>query len=596
MDKRAASATSSIVVLLLVIGSLIVANVLFYTFNVGRWDVTYNRAFSLSDGSKRVVQDLDDRMDIVAYFSSDLPAQFADTERQVRDILLEYEAYSNGSIRVQMIDPSEDEDLAEQAEEDGVRRVQHQALDRDRISVVEGYRGLVIKYLGESKALPVIQDTSGLEYDITMAIKELIGDTTTIGILGGHEGPNLTKGLTGLRDALPTYELEEVEANADLTETVGEGDEEELKYAAVLVVAPETELSETELRYLDRYVMNGGSLGVFGGGVKLNIEGQEPTAETFDPGLNPLLRNWGVEVASNIVYDFPNCSRAPMRGPLGLQVAVPYPPVPIVNTTEEAQEHSVLFRIPSVTMPFTSSLGLTSAPEGVNVQVLAASSGNSWTESGAGINLRPRQLREWRITGERGENELMVAIEGTLPSAFAAVSSESGEDIDTPAESVRESRVLVAGTAAFLRDEFLPPPGPDGQRDLSSAMSLALNAVDWLAAESDLLAIRAKDIELPRIDTPPTEIQEAEDEALAAQEQAQEAANQGDREGAEEAVAEVEEALEEREALLEEWEDAKASRALKHKLWNTFGLPLILIIFGVVRWQMRQQKRANLKL
>ena len=35
---------------------------------------------------------------------------------------------------------------------------------------------------------------------------------------------------------------------------------------ALLIVHPETPLSETELRYIDQYVMRGGSLAVFGGG------------------------------------------------------------------------------------------------------------------------------------------------------------------------------------------------------------------------------------------------------------------------------------------------------------------------------------------
>lgn len=566
MDKRKVAA-SSITVLLLVAGSLIVANTLAYRFNLGRLDVTHNAAFTLSEGSKRVVADLEDQMEITAYFSSDLPAQFADTERQVRDLLLEYEAAAGGNLQVRVLDPSGDDDIAEQAEEDGVQRVAHQTLDRDRVSVVEGYRGLVIKYLGETKAMPVIQDSMGLEYDITMAIKELTGDTRKVGILGGHEGPTLTEGLTGLNAVMPTYEFVEVDANSAIDQEL----------AALLIVSPETTISEAELRNINTYIMNGGSLGVFGGGIKLNLEGQEPTSDTVDSGLNALLEGYGVTMSQDVVFDG-QCSRAPMRGPMGLQVAVPYPPVPIVSFDEEAQAHPVLFRVPSSTIPFTSTLNVGAAPGDVSVSVLASSSENSWRDTSANVNLRPRNPREWAPTQDSGPFPIMVAIEGQLPSAFAAAEG----DANAVAQASSEVRVLVVGTGAFLRDEFLPPPGPNGERQVAGPFELALNAVDWLAAESDLLAIRAKDNEPPPIETPPMEIDQARDQVMTAAEEGNEAGAQA--------------ALEEHQRLVEEWEEGKASRAQWHKLGNTFFLPLLFILFGVLRWRLRKQARATMKL
>ena len=65
---------------------LVLLNVL-GVFFFGRVDVTHNRLFSLSEGSKRAVQNLDDQMEITAYFTKDLPPPFNATERYVRDIL-----------------------------------------------------------------------------------------------------------------------------------------------------------------------------------------------------------------------------------------------------------------------------------------------------------------------------------------------------------------------------------------------------------------------------------------------------------------------------------------------------------------------------
>ncbi|MEM9071675.1 MAG: Gldg family protein [Myxococcota bacterium] len=577
-EKRNTGAASSLGLLILSIGIVGALNFIFTFLNVGRWDVTDNRLWSLSDGSRDLVADLDDRMEIRAYFTENLPPPFNATEQYVRDILSEYEAASGGNVVVRFISPEEDEDR-EAAEADGIQAVPHQKIENDAVSVVEGYRGLAIEYLGETKTIPVIQDQSGLEYTITMAIKEMVGDRRPIGVVTGHDGPSLEEGLSGLRDSLPTYELRGVSASEEI----------DRELAALLVVAPATPFSEVELQRINQFVMHGGSLGVFGGSTKLNIEGPDPSTEAIDSGINQLLTTYGATVQSDVVLDW-QCSRAPMRGPMGLQVAVPYPAVPIATFTDEQMEHPALFRIPTAVLPFTSSLTLTSAPEGVNVDVLARSSDNSWRDTGGSVSLRPRHPREWRMTGDAGPFPLMVGIEGSLPSAFAASTSGEAPAVEAPAQSEDEVRVLVAGTAAFMRDEFLPQ-GQQGPRQLSGGLAFALNAIDWLAAESDLIAIRAKNIEDPALEIPAA-VTQAQDAAFEAEEQAREAAEGGDLNAAQESVDERDEALEERKAALEAWDSKKSA----YRWLNTLGIPFIFALFGVIRWRQRNAKRRNLKL
>lgn len=573
-DKNSAAA-SSLTMLALGVGIAIVVNALLTMTNFGRLDVTENRLWSLSDGSERLVADLEDRMEIIAYFTENLPAQFADTEQSVRNLLAEYEAASGGNLRVRFVNPDDDEER-EQAEADGIQRVAHQVIENDSVSVREGYRGLVIKYLGESRPIPVIQNAQGLEYTITMAIKEMVGDKRPIGIVSGHDGPSLAEGLTGLRDSLPTYDITEVSAASEIDQDL----------AALLVISPGSAFSEPELQNINRYVMRGGSLGVFGGGIKLNIDGPEPGTEAVDSGINQLLRTYGAELHSDVVLDW-QCSRAPMRGPMGMQMAVPYPAVPIATFNDEQMEHPALFRIPTAVLPFTSSLAVTSAPEGVDVTVLARSSENSWRDSSSSVSLRPRHPREWQMSGDTGPFPLMIAIEGKLPSAFAA-SSEGGSD--SPAESESEVRVLVAGTAAFMRDEFLPQ-GQQGPRQLSGALAFALNAVDWLAADSDLIAIRAKDIEDPALEIP-AGAQRAQEAMEQAEADAQQAAMEGDEAAVNEAVEDHAEAQEEGKAALEAWDDKKKM----YRWLNTLGIPFVFAIFGFLRWRMRQARRKTLKL
>ncbi len=565
IQKRAAS--ESLIFLALVAGSLILLNVLAASFRSPRIDLTHNGMFSLAEGSERLASSLTDRVEITAYFTENLPPPFNATERQVRDLLSEYAAVSDGQIIVRFVNP-DDEAKQQAARADGIQPVAHQKIEEDQVAVVEGYRGLVLRHLDKSRAIPVIQDTTGLEYTITSSIKELIGERVPIGIVGGHGSPSLTQGLTSLSSVLSLYDAREVDASQEIDTSL----------AALLVIGPQEPFTDDELQRIDQYVMRGGSLGVFGGSLAVDLAGQAgPSARTVDSRLDNLLGAWGVKLDSGVVADA-QCSRAPMRGPLGLQVLVPYPPIPVLQLDSEQLEHPVMFRLASPMLPFVAPLEVGDPPEGVNIAVLARSSEDSWIMSGPTISLEPRNPREWQMGSTVGPFDLMVAIQGKLPSAYVVPMNQEEEPaIQAPPVAETDVRVLVAGTSAFLEDAFMPPRPPQGEVQMNAALALALNAVDWLAADSDLIAIRAKTIEEPALDIP--------DSVLAAEDSVLTAAEEGDEAG-------VEAALEERKAAIESWD----SKKLAYRWLNTLGIPVIVALFGLFRWRQRSNKKKALKL
>ena len=112
---------------------------------------------------------------------------------------------------------------------------------------------------------------------------------------------------------------------------------------------------------------------------------------------------------------------------------------------------------------------------------------------------------------------------------------------------------------------------------MNAALALALNAIDWLAADSDLIAIRAKTVEEPALDIPDS-VLVAEDTVLAA-------AEEGDEAG-------VQEALQKRKAAIESWEGKKRA----YRWLNTLGIPFLVALFGLLRWRQRSNKKKTLKL
>jgi ABC-type uncharacterized transport system involved in gliding motility auxiliary subunit len=182
------------------------------------------------------------------------------------------------------------------------------------------------------------------------------------------------------------------------------------------------------------------------------------------------------------------------------------------------------------------------------------------------------------MTSDAGPFDLMVAIEGKLPSAYVAPMNEkSPTAIQAPPTAEGDVRVLVSGTSSFLEDAFMPPPTRQGDIQMNAALALALNAIDWLAADSDLIAIRAKTIEEPALDIP--------DSVLAAENTARAAAEEGDEAG-------VESALGERSAAISSWDAKKRA----YRWVNTLGIPFLVALFGLFRWRQRSNKKKTLKL
>jgi len=584
-QNKAREAGKSTLFLLLLGGIFVLLNVLGLFFNL-RSDWTERELFSLSSGSKRVVSSLKDRMEIVAYFSPDLPPPHNATERYVRDLLTEYRDASKGQVSLRFVHPEKDEDK-QAAERDGVLRVQDQKLEADSFSVHEGFRGVAFRYLGDTRAIAKIDGTDGLEYEITQTIKELTGEKVKVGLLAGKnpEGqmnplqmqmgmpPQGGLKLNALKAYLPTYEVQEVKADKELPS--------ELK--ALLIVQPEEAFTDQELRNIDQYVMHGGSLAVFGGALKVETGSPSPTGAAVDSGLNKLLSKWGVSLEGKIVADA-QCGRARMPTSLGIPIAVPYPPVPIVTFEDYQRKHPVLFRLDQAPLPYASPLTLNDALKGdsqVKRTILAQSTKNAWLMQGDTVDLKARE--RWEVPADRQSYVLGVALEGNLPSAFAneAVSTPDAPGNDAKAQgllsrSQKPVHVLVAGSGYFMRDEFLPQP--QGERAVpSGSVAFALNTVDWLAQDGDLIEIRAKSVEDPALEVPQN-VKQAEDTI-------RQAINEQDK-------GKAEQAFEERKAGMAAWD----SKKIAYRWGNMLGLPAVMALFGVVRWRVRKAARANLKL
>lgn len=603
MNQRRNHATESLVFAVAVTAAVVLVIAL-TRYVPWKLDWTKNSRFSLADSSERLVSELEDPLEVTAYFTANLPPPLNETEQNVRDLLAEYENASGGMVDVRFISP-ESEDEQEEAQKAGVQSVSHRVVRENGFVAEQGFRGLVLEYLDRKETIPVVQSAAGLEYSITTKIKQLVGERTPIGILTGLDGPTPSQGIGKIQECLPTYEIKEVAADESLKP-------EDLQ--ALLVIEPHTALSPTVLGHLNRFVMEGGNLGVFGPNIKLEQPPQNPQMPMqmppnlvgHDSGVNQLLRPWGVVVGEGVVLDRRAVDSWPAEANFmgqRIQTAVIHPPAVIGFFDDAQQEHPAAFGLDNAYQPFTSPLELTSeAAAGVERVVLLNSSEQGWVGNDTDITLMGKvDGRQWQQSSQQatqyGPTPMVIALEGKLKSAFSGGSTP----VEAPTEAAETRRVLVNGSSFFLRDMWA------GNRGCEEAPELIFfaNAVDWLAQDQDLIAIRAKTVEDPKINVPQN-ITDAESKARSAAEAAQEAAQEefvasrtGDAKKQAEAASErdqarseVDKALEAREQAVESWKMKKVF----YQYGNMLGVPLLFALFGVLWWQRRKNAKANIEL
>jgi len=527
-----------------VIASLVLLNLLgLRAFT--RFDVTREKVYTLSKGSRETMASLQDPVTVKAYFSENLPPQYAGNARYVRDLLQEYRAASKGQLSFQFIDPiAKDRDTKKEMKRDifgravheptqmerelaqeGIQPLTIQSFKEDQAQTVLAYMGIVLGYQEKKEVIPVVQDTRNLEYDITALIRKMTrSKTPVIGVIQGHDEPKLNERLHQFENALSeVYQVRPLDLSGK------QKIEDEID--AIMVVGPARPFRPEEMKLVDQFIMQGKSAGFFLDAAQVDLKTFEP--KPTEHGLGPLLASYGITLEDKLVADVQSAQVGiqERRGFMVVTMPTRYPFVPILQRLEG--DSPVSKGLSGITFPFTMPVSA-SPGEGKRIAVLAKSSSKSWLESKP-FNLNPQ--RDWgseNITFT-GPYNLMVQVSGKIPSHYASEAQASSAATSSGAplvgESKSEARIIVAGSSSLFLDDFM---------GRSANPKLLLNVADWLLLDPALLAMRSRGMSEPPI-------------------------------------------------------QADLSTATRNavKFGNILGVPLLLVLYGVVRWRMREgQRRA----
>ncbi len=144
-----------------------------------RIDLTAQKSFSISQASRETVRNLQEPLAINVFFSNDLPAPYNGVEQYLHDILAEYSAAANKNFSCKFFDMSK-ESNQKLAQSYGLNQIQIQKVETAEVSARAAWMGLAISYGDNIRILDSIENSSGLEYKITVIISKMITAADTL--------------------------------------------------------------------------------------------------------------------------------------------------------------------------------------------------------------------------------------------------------------------------------------------------------------------------------------------------------------------------------------------------------------------------------
>jgi ABC-type uncharacterized transport system involved in gliding motility auxiliary subunit len=504
--SRFGTGLAGLLVLLVIIGAanLIIANLRL------RVDLTAERLYTLSTGSKQVLGKLENDVTLKFYFSAssaEMPMGLKTYANQVQDLLKEYELAGKGRVALEAYDPKPDSDSEEWAQRYGIEPQQTNPFGQPV------YFGLVA-VCGETEAVipgfnPRTEAT--LEYDITRLItrvawpeKPVIGVLSSLSVLGAPQNPMMMmrrqqqdQGWTAFRELRKDYTVREIQADAEAIDA---------DVKALIVVHPKN-LEDKALFAIDQFVLRGGRLIVCVDPFNIadfeaNQQQQNPMMMQMGGGqagpstLGKLFDAWGVTFdTAKIVADLSAATKLNS----GNGRVEDNPAFLSLGTANMAKDDLLTAQLSQVMLPFAGALSANTPKEITFTPLITTSKDNACLVDQMNAQFGMSAMRA-QLKPDGAQRTLAARLQGTFKTAFPDGLSTNGTAAATNAAPAHltsgTSTVMIFGDADFLNDRFCVQVMNSlfGQvaQPINDNLTLFGNTVEQFAGREELIGVRSR--------------------------------------------------------------------------------------------------------
>ena len=505
MNRNLVTGTGLVIALALFLGINVISNQALTSL---RLDVTENNLYTLSDGTRNILDRISEPITIRLYYSAKQFAavpQLLNYGKRVRDMLEEYVAAGHGKLRLLVIDPEPFSEAEDEAVSFGVRQMALSGAGD------VGYLGIVgTNSTDDQEVLPVLspEREDAFEYELTKLVyqladpkKRVIGIISTLPVFAPPPDP-----MTGQASGADWTSFVLLRELNELRELTLDVDTIDADVDTLIVVHPK-DLSRKTQYAIDQFVLGGGKAVIF---VDPMAEQDATAPDPERPGvvpelgsdLQPLFEKWGIRlVPEKVIGDPSSAVRVSFRSQRGPQEVEYLPWLQLQGDTLN-QEDFITNKLNVINVGTAGALEVVEGSRLSHVPLIKTASTSGLLERDAIIFVRdPTGLLE-SFVADADEHVIAMRISGPAETAFP----EGRPLDDTEKRAPQDDRFLAASSVPInlvvvsdtdlLADRFWVRFSSFAGMRIPEAFAnnadFLVNAVDNLGGNDDLISLRSR--------------------------------------------------------------------------------------------------------
>lgn len=487
--------------------------------NQPKIDVTEQRLYTLSQGSKNIIKKIRQPLTLKLYYTKTAarkgPDQiqfFNNYYEYVKSLLEEYRKVSNGKINLQVIDPRPYSQQEENAIRYGLKKI---PMDEEE----NFFFGLVLQtQFGATKTIPFFKPERQefVEYDISHLIdsairrqKKRIGVISPLNVTGEDVSPYMARmmQMQGQTPEGPWTIIKQLKENYEVKK-LGT-DVRDINNVDILLVIHPKDLPKKTQFAIDQFVLNGGRTVVCADPYCIADQPKQQR-QMYTGGhkqssqLNTLTEKWGVTLpADTFAGDRTMAIKASLRQQSRPQQLLFYMGV---DKTGLNTNNPITANLNEVRLLYPGVLEKTSVTEPNDIElnriplVSTTDRGNTWSVSNRYelMSPDPEKLYSDFTPGSKPVH-MGYFITGKFESAFPeGIEIESPNDpnitehLTGKTKAEQECAVAVFSDVDFITDSIAYQSSFFGKTPVADNANLLLNTIDSLAGSTNLISIRSK--------------------------------------------------------------------------------------------------------
>ncbi|MFC0604860.1 gliding motility-associated ABC transporter substrate-binding protein GldG [Winogradskyella pulchriflava] len=512
----------SLIYILAVLIGLIVVNTI-SNRAYGRFDLTKDKRYTLSEASKSLIQDLDSPLIIDVFLEGEFPSEFRILQTEVRQIIEEFQLETN-NIRVNYINPIEDESTRQRHIEELTKSGLEPYINTDnstgKVTQEIIFPWAFASYKEKTVKIPLLKrsitqglpeqinnSVQALEYAFADGFSKLVkSKSKKIAILKGNGELGDVFIADFLKTIQPYYNIAPFTLDSVASNPLGTLDNLK-QYDLIVAAKPSEAFTENEKLVLDQYTMHGGKSLWLTESVIMDKDSLYNASNSGvsilrDLNLNDFFFKYGVRVNPSLVKDLYS---APIMLAIGEGSQAQLQPVQWQYSPLAASNpnHPITKNLNLVKFDFASPMD--TLKNKIKKTILLQSSLQSKLEGvPTSISLADVTKEVDETTFNSGPQNLAVLLQGEFTSVYdKRVLPFNVKDFKSTST---ETKMVVISDGDIIKNEVIRNRPQELGFDQITGKSFGnkeflLNTINYLLDDTGLINIRAKEISIAYLDS-----------------------------------------------------------------------------------------------